>query len=202
MIAALLRRMGPVWLAAMLAVAVVSAAAADSVCIRNPLWVGAQITNDWSHGSLYGDRALDLVYANGGATGGQGVYWRADNVDATQQVYYEVYDYGTSCTGAKYQVYTHPNGGPPYTFVGTSNYVHMAGYSTGQSYNINPGTSEAYLIGSVATSQPAGCSTWLGAHLHHGHNSADGFFDATWLTLAVATGTGVDAGSEEITLYK
>lgn len=202
MITALLRRIGPVWLAAMLAVAVVSAAAADSVYIRNPLWVGAQITSDWAHGSGYGERALDLIYANGGTTGGQGVYWRADNVDATQQVYYEVYDYGTSCTGAKYQVYTHPSGGTPYTFVGTSNYVHMSGYSIGQSYNINPGASEAYLIGSVATSQPTGCSTWSGAHLHHGHNSADGFFDATWLTSAVASGTGVDAGSEEITLYK
>lgn len=58
-----------------------------------------------------------------------------------------------------------------------------------------------YLIGSVSTGQPAGC-TWSAAHLHHGHNSSDGFLDATWLRSTVAAGTGVDAGSEVLTLYK
>jgi hypothetical protein len=76
----------------------------------------------------------------------------------------------------------------------------MSGYSTGQSYNINAGSSESYSIGTVATSQP-GC-TWTGAHMHHGHNSSDGFYDASWLTSSVASGTGADVSSEDITLYR
>ena len=40
--------------------------------------------------------------------------------------------------------------------------------------------------------------------LHHGHNGADAFLDATWLTSSVVPepGLGPDAGSEDITLYK
>lgn len=202
MMAGFVRRVAVPVMGLVASLSILSVAAADDVYIRNPLWVGSQITSDWSHASGYGETALDMVYANGGTTGGAGVYWRADNVDPTltKQVYYEVYDYGTSCTGARYEVYTHPTGTTPYSYVGSSKYVHMSGYPTGGSYNINPGTSHAYLIGSVATSQP-GC-TWSGPHLHHGRNASDGFNYAYWLTSSVASGSGADVGSEEITLYK
>ena len=203
MIRCAFRRFAVASLGAVLAISVVSAAAADDVYIRNPLWVGAEVYSDWAHGAPYGEPALDLIYANADPTGGAGIYWRADNVDPTfsQQVYYEVYDHGTNCTGARYEVYTHPTGSTPYSYVGAAKYVHMWGYSTGQSYNINAGASHAYLIGTVATGQPEGCG-WTGPHIHHGHNTSDNFLEASWLTSAVAPGRGVDVGSEEITLYR
>lgn len=117
-----------------------SSASADSVAITNPLWVSATVTSNWDHPDYaptpYAERAIDEVTGGGGATEGESVYLVAENIDPNgNYVYYEVLNYGTSCTGVSLKFYRHPPGGGAGTYVllGIANYVHIEDYSTGGS---------------------------------------------------------------------
>ncbi len=174
-------------------------AAADTVYIYNPLYASGTVTNDWNHPSFtpspYAERALDLTEGYGN-TEDKYVWLRMQNVDLSQYVYYDTYNYGTNCTGKKYKVYKHPPGGDPstYVFIGAVNYVHIDGYTYGESYNIVTGDVDGRLMGAIAATQ---CGS-TGPHLHHGHDTSGGdtFNDATWIT----TSTGI--ATDDITLYK
>jgi len=185
------------WLAAILSVATISIASADTLDIRNPLDTNSQITSDWDHQT--GEKALDLVYDEDRSTLNAPVIWRADNGSSTLTVYYEVSEYSGGCDGVTYRVYTHTT---PYDYVtiGYVFYVHLYSYSTGGSANINQNSSEYYTIGWIPSSD-ADC-TYTGPHVHHGRVTGGSLSEASWLNSSIGSGNDYDVTSGAITIYK
>ena len=79
-------------------------------------------------------------------------------------------------------------------YLGTANYLHITGYTVGESHNIVVGDMDVRYMGAIAPTQ---CGS-TGPHLHHGRNTVGGdtFNAATWIT----TSTGIT--TDDITLYK
>ena len=171
---------------------------ADSVNIKNPYWVGnTTVTSNWNHPTLaptpYFERAIDAVTDSNAE--GESIYLNAENIDGYYHVYYDVLNYGTSCTGLTLDFYKHPPGGDPSTYVllGKANFVHIEDSPSWTSYDIVPSDSDGRWIGYVKETE---CGS-SGPHLHHGRN--------TWGTVlnentSITTGTGMS--SEALTLYK
>ncbi|QFG02835.1 hypothetical protein [Tepidiforma bonchosmolovskayae] len=154
--------------AAVLGALTASTVAAHYGYVRAPLAASATVTSEWSHGSSYGERALDL------SASGVSVYSNLQNPSSSDYLYYEVYNYqGTSsCPGSKFHLYRHT--GNTYYYYGTVNYVHLGDHSSlwGRSVDIAPGQSETWLYVGYTV---ASCGS--PAHLHFGHLANDGIIE-------------------------
>lgn len=183
------------------------ASATTGINIRNPLWSASKITSEWNHPDSpppptlpYPERSLDLVYDQGRSVTNASVSSRLENLNSGANVYYDSFDYGTSCNGVKHVIYENPSGTGMYNFVGTAVYLHMYGYSTSwYSVTIPASSSEARTVGWVSSGT---CGT--GAHLHHGRTTNQGgaLGHASWLNSGIGLGDNYDVTSDDITLYK
>lgn len=184
------------WSAGVFALSSVLGVSADTFHILNPLDTPAVITSDWNHQS--GEKSLDLVKDAGRDSSDASVIWRLNNVGATYTVYYEVSEYGGSCDGQTYRIYTHTT---PYDYVtgGYVHYVHMYGYDTGRSANITPEASEAFTVGWLLDSDD-GCYI-TGPHVHHGKVNGGDLIHASGLQSTNASGTNYDVTSNDTTIY-
>ena len=137
--------------------------------VRSPLQRDATVSSHWSHGYLYGERALDL------RSSGESVYSYMENPHATDQLYYEVSNYkvnSTDCPGTKFLLFDHtPPPAEGWYFYGRINYVHLTDHEGkwGRSANILPVQSESNLYVGYTV---ASCG--FPVHLHTGHTDGDG----------------------------
>lgn len=196
------RRLALWWVAALLCGTLFGAslsAANAIVQVRNPLDTASTITWPWEHPDWgtppYNERSLDLIH---GSIASAPVISRVGNWSSPVNLYYDSFNYGTSCSGVRHIMYENPSGTSTYNYVGTIVYLHMIGHNTSWYSKVIPPSSEEYRgIGWVHPGKDCSSS---GPHLHHGRVVDSGSLaHAHWL---VPSSPAPQLASNEITLYK